>query len=116
MDLTAPGKNVWEIECLSLSESESYACSQLFAADGSTHRIGGYPEAVQNDDLELTAELVWHGIYCGNSTGYREGKSRGLGACAADWRLLLQLDSEKDAALMWGDLGRLFFMIREKDL
>jgi uncharacterized protein YwqG len=77
---------------------------------------GGFPETVQNNDLELTAELVSHGIYCGNPKGYREGKSRGLGAGAADWRLLLQLDSEEDAGMMWGDLGRLYFMIREEDL
>ena len=116
LDLTGPGEGVWEIECLCLNGSESDAYSRLFVRDGSAHRIGGYPEAVQNGDLGLTAELVSHGIYCGDSRGFREGKSRGLEAGAANWRLLLQLDSDEDAGMMWGDVGRLYFMIREEDL
>ena len=30
---------------------------------------------------------------------------------AADWRLLLQLDTDDEASMMWGDLGRLYFWI-----
>ena len=63
-DLTGPGIETWEIESLRLDNSESYAYSQLFAEDGTVHRIGGYPNVMQNDNLQLTAELVSHGIYC----------------------------------------------------
>ncbi|MGA2218181.1 MAG: YwqG family protein [Terracidiphilus sp.] len=116
LDLTAPSQNAREIERLRLSESELDAYGQLFAVEGSAHRIGGYPDAVQNDDFGLTAELVSHGVNCGSSRAYREGKSRGLGAGADDWRLLLQLDSEDDAGMIWGDAGRLYFVAREQDL
>jgi uncharacterized protein YwqG len=115
-DLTGPSSSEWEIESLRLSDAESEAYSQLFAEDGSAHRIGGYPDVVQNEDMTLTAELVSHGINCGSPAGYKEGKSKGLGAGATDWRLLLQLDSEEDAGMMWGDVGKLFFLIREQDL
>ncbi|HWA96506.1 MAG TPA: YwqG family protein [Terracidiphilus sp.] len=96
-DLTAPAQDLWEIECLDLSDAESSAYGELFAQvcanDGSIHRIGGYPNQVQFNQLTGTDD-----------------------AGATDWRLLLQLDSENDAGMMWGDLGKLYFMIREHDL
>jgi uncharacterized protein YwqG len=33
-----------------------------------------------------------------------------------DWHLLLQVDSEQAAGMMWGDVGRLYYWIRSKDL
>jgi uncharacterized protein YwqG len=97
LDLTAPAQDVWEIECLHLSDAELYAYGELFtqvcASDESVHRMGGYPNVVQHSRPESRS-----------SSG------------AADWRLLLQLDSEKDAGMMWGDQGRLYFMIRDHDL
>ena len=33
-----------------------------------------------------------------------------------DWSLLLQLDSDEKALTMWGDAGRLFYWILQKDL
>lgn len=97
LDLTAPPQDVWEIECLHLSDAESDAYGELFAqvcaSDGSVHRIGGHPNQVQYTQLKFTGDTK-----------------------AADWRLLLQLDSESDAGMMWGDQGRLYFMIQEQDL
>lgn len=97
LDLTAPAQDVWEIRSLHLSDTESDAYGELFthvcASDGSVHRVGGYPNLVQFGQLERTD-----------------------GAGEADWQLLLQLDSENDAGTMWGDQGKLYFMIREQDL
>jgi uncharacterized protein YwqG len=91
-DITAPAQNAWEIRSLDLSDAESYAYCELFtqvsASDGSVHRMGGYPNQVQYGELEP----------------------------ADDWRLLLQLDSEDKAGMMWGDRGRLYFTIREEDM
>jgi uncharacterized protein YwqG len=98
-----------------MSESDLDRYASIFDIDQTTHRIGGYPEITQHDDLEVTAELVSHGIR-GNSDGRRDAERRGIGAGAGDWRLLLQVDSQEDAGMMWHDVGRLFFMIREQDL
>src|SRR5262249_29738319 len=41
---------------------------------------------------------------------------RGAGDHADGWRLLAQVDSDDAAKMMWGDLGKLYFMIRPGDL
>jgi uncharacterized protein YwqG len=33
-----------------------------------------------------------------------------------DWLVLLQLDSEESSDMMWGDDGKLYFMIHKEDL
>ena len=97
LDLTAPAQNVWEIESLHLSDAESYAYGELFAqvcaSNESIHRMGGHPNLVQYGRLDSTDDMG-----------------------GAEWRLLLQLDSENQAGMMWGDQGRLYFTIREQDL
>ena len=42
-------------------------------------------------------------------------RSLGQPSEVADWRLLLQLDTDYDAGMMWGDVGCLYFWIREQD-
>lgn len=97
LDWTAPARDEWEIESLHLSYAASIAYGELFAQvgvyDGSVHRAGGYPNLVRYRQLAFPGD-----------------------AEAPDWRLLLQLDSESDAGMMWGDQGKLYFMIREQDL
>lgn len=39
-----------------------------------------------------------------------------VGGTAPDWRLLLQVDSESSAGMMWGDVGRIYWWIRRADL
>lgn len=79
------------------------------------HRVGGYPSPAQGDDMELEAQLASNGVYLGNGNGYKSKAAMQLKAGAADWRLLLQVDSDDDAGMMWGDVGLLYFWIREDD-
>jgi uncharacterized protein YwqG len=79
------------------------------------HRVGGYPEPIQGDP-KLEAQLVTNGLYCGDPTGYKRGEELGLYPGSADWELLLQVDSDDAANMMWGDVGRIYFLIRRQDL
>ena len=81
----------------------------------SFHRVGGYPDCIQGDP-KLTAQLVSRGLYCGDQSGYVEGKERGLWVGAADWDLLLQVDSEGGIGMEWGGSGRLYFLIHRRDV
>lgn len=88
----------------------------LLPASGAAHQILGHPELIQNP-MELECQLVSNGIYCGDSTGYESAQAAPLAPGAADWRLLLQIDTDEDGpGWMWGDLGRIYFWIREQDL
>ncbi len=60
--------------------------------------------------------LVTNGLYCGDQTGYEDPRARELEGGADEWMLLLQLDSDDGADLMWGDGGMLYFWIRKEDL
>jgi uncharacterized double-CXXCG motif protein len=87
------------VRTLKLSETELTAYRQtlkkLRAPEGNPlHKLLGWPDTIQNDMAELCSRVVG-------------GK---------DWRILLQLDSEEGAGMMWGDAGRLYFWIRERDL
>jgi uncharacterized protein YwqG len=80
------------------------------------HKLLGYPDPIQNE-MQTECQLVSHGIYCGNADGYRDPRAETLRPGANDWRLLLQVDSEEDrAGMMWGDVGRVYFWIRDEDL
>lgn len=93
LDLTAPALDVWELRSLNLSDAESCAYCELFtqvsASDRAVQRMGGYPNQVQYSKLMSTDD---------------------------GWQLLMQLDSEDEAGMMWGDVGKIYFTIREQDL
>jgi uncharacterized protein YwqG len=82
---------------------------------GGQHRLLGYSANLQGD-MQLEAQLVTHGINCGGPEGYRSAQAKALEAGADDWRLLLQIDSDRTANLTWGDAGMLYFWIRQEDL
>ncbi len=68
------------------------------------HRLLGHPDPIQGD-MQHECQLASHGVYCGG----RAERPPELRAGAVDWRLLLQVDTDDDAGMMWGDCGRLFF-------
>ncbi|QNA84973.1 DUF1963 domain-containing protein [Sphingomonas sp. So64.6b] len=79
------------------------------------HQVGGFADPVQGDDMELDCQLTSNGIYLGSGDGYRSPEARSLKAGKGDWRLLLQLDTDDKADMMWGDAGMLYFWVRERD-
>lgn len=85
--------------------------------DSGYHHLLGYPQAIQND-MRLECQLVTNGLYCGDSSGYNDPRADRLLGGAKDWNLLLQIDTdeERGPGWMWGDVGRLYFWIRDQDL
>ncbi len=79
------------------------------------HQILGHPQPLQ-DEMQLECQLVSHGISTGSPAGFEDPRVAELAPGAAEWRLLLQVDSDDKPGWMWGDEGKLYFWIREQDL
>jgi uncharacterized protein YwqG len=80
------------------------------------HHLGGYPDPIQSEDMDLDCQLVSNGLYCGDESGYKDKRAAMLEAGRSDWTLLLQIDSDDGTEMMWGDGGTLYFWIRKDDL
>ena len=83
--------------------------------EGSGNKLLGHSDNIQGG-MELECEYVTHGLYCGDGTGYKKAKALGLDKNAGHWNLLMQVESNEDLGMMWGDLGRLYLWITDEDL
>jgi uncharacterized protein YwqG len=75
------------------------------------HRMLGYADTLQ-DDMRLQCQLVAHGV----KIGTQDPRSAALASGAASWLLLLQIDSDAQAGMRWGDAGMLYFWIEREAL
>ena len=82
---------------------------------GMRNKLLGHADPVQGG-MELECEYVTHRINCGTPDGYRIARSQGLDKNASRWNLLLQVESNEELGMMWGDLGRLYLWITDEDL
>ena len=78
-------------------------------------QIGGFPSPIQGDSMEEDCQLASGGVYCGNSDVYNSKEAEKLRRELLDWKLLLQFDSDDEIGAMWGDMGMLYFWVRESD-
>jgi uncharacterized protein YwqG len=78
------------------------------------HQVSGFPWPVQGDDMEFECQLVASGLYCGDGSGYEDRRAKLLSADAANWRLLLQLDTDDELGVMWGDAGLIYYWVEEE--
>lgn len=79
----------------------------------SMHQLLGYPSPVQDDEMERRCHLTSLGL--SQEWDYSEDIEKG----AKDWTLLAQFDSgygDKNLGWNLGDVGRLFFWIKQQDL
>ncbi len=88
---------------------------QYYRSRQSVHRLLGHPLNIQND-MQLEVQLVSNGLYCGNRIGFEDPRAKELEPGEDDWLLLLQVDTDDDSGLMWGDCGMLYFWIHSADL
>jgi uncharacterized protein YwqG len=91
------------------------------------HRVWGWPHLIQNDSMEAECEAstrrggvlrrLGDAVRSATVAGSRQDEGRAFERTARDsWRLLLQVDSDEAAGMMWGDSGMLYFWIRDDDL
>lgn len=83
--------------------------------EGAAHQVLGFPCTIQGD-MRLECQLASNGLYCGDESGYKDPRAKALEPGAEDWQLLLQLDTDDRAGMLWGDLGTLYFWIKKQDL
>ena len=115
-ELTLPGD--WPILEYGTPADEAYEAlyDDLMKDGPGRHRLLGHAQVIQ-DSMELECQLASNGIYCGGPKGYQSAKAKVLAEGAADWRLLLQIDSDRDGpGWMWVDAGRIYFWIKREDL
>jgi uncharacterized protein YwqG len=82
--------------------------------DRPKHQVSGLPSPIQRDTMELECQLVSHGLFCGDSTGYQDPRAASLRSGSAQWRLLFQMDTDDELNVMWGDVGMLYFWVEEE--
>lgn len=98
-----------------LSDDEWETIDERVRPPAPAHQVGGYPVPVQGDGMELECQLASNGVYVGGPEGYSTPQAHALEAGADDWILLLQVDSDEDAGILWGDSGMLYYWIRKQD-
>ncbi|HJS85803.1 MAG TPA: YwqG family protein [Acetobacteraceae bacterium] len=102
-EVTLPMLDVLRAEFdLTDGEVEAYWAldRRVYPPDGSgqvIHRLLGHPQPIQ-DDMRTTLQFA-------------ASVPGPPAAGAADWRLLLQVDSDDAARMMWGDVGRLYYWL-----
>lgn len=79
------------------------------------NKLLGHSDNIQGE-MELECELVTHGIYCGNPSGYQDPKRKELEKNVNQWHLLLQIDTNDEIDMIWGDCGRIYLWITDENL
>ncbi|WP_298047407.1 YwqG family protein [uncultured Cardiobacterium sp.] len=113
-----PNWSSWLVRDYNWTDEESDAWWEYWETwnEDIRHKLLGHSDNIQGD-MELECQLVSHGEYCGDSDAYESERGKALAPGAADWILLLQIDSDEDNCnMMWGDSGRLYLWIRKDDL
>jgi uncharacterized protein YwqG len=106
------------MENIKLNDEEFDAFNDVIAKvneDDFRNKLLGHSDNVQGG-MELECELVTNNLYCGDGSAYEDPKAKNLEKNVDLWNLLLQIDSNDEANMGWGDVGRLYFWIRENDL
>ena len=104
-------------EALALTEDDREKYWELMdeVSESLVNKLLGHSNNIQGG-MELECELVTNGLYCGDPSGYKEGRAKGLDKNTGHWNLLLQVDSNEEIGMMWGDCGRLYLWITDEDL
>lgn len=101
-----------------LSDAEYDTYWELYHSTLSSHpahQLFGHPNIVQNP-MEIECEMVTNGVYFGDRKWLKHPRLGEFKERSKDWCLLLQVDTDDDAGMMWGDAGMLYFWTRKESL
>ena len=115
---TLPGYDTEEGASLAFTEQERDAYFELladmdaqFMGNQPRHKLGGFAENIQGDvRAEFAAALDSAGKPSGTADWAKATEK------ATEWELLLQIDSDDQLNVMWGDAGMIYFGLRREDL
>ena len=103
-----------EIDIESFTDADWDNYFELTEDIDSGHKMFGYPEQIQGE-IELECEYVARGYEPMQKVDAKELKE--IEVAKNRWQLLLQIDSDtENSNMMWGDGGKLYFMIDQIDL
>jgi uncharacterized protein YwqG len=74
------------------------------------HQLLGNPQTIQ-DDMRLECQFASHGV-----TDINDPRAKELSNGANEWQLLLQIDTDEDIDMRWGDAGMIYYWLRASDL
>lgn len=109
--------------------------------DAPKHQIAGYPYPIQNDTMEQECQgiynrlamkdkdpdtanpiagaqgwrLLFQHIFNRSAVKSKAPETKQPMPGAQDWRLLFQVDSDDDLGLMWGDVGKIYFWVKQDE-
>lgn len=115
-------KPIWTCRCydypdnppyLSETQSENYnrLYSSVYAAIQPKHMMLGHAYPQQTDVRIYAQALLWRFNHPSTKVDYDAAK-----AAMGQWVTLLQIDTDDDLGMMWGDVGLIYYMFREQDL
>jgi uncharacterized protein YwqG len=114
-DFFSPIVGGLELDAREREEYDGYLKGLLASRPSPHHRLLGHPEAI-GGDAQTDCQLVTHGVDLSETIDGKDPRLQVLARGSAEWRLLLQLDSNPAAGMEWGESGRLYFFIHESDL
>lgn len=116
LEMTFAPWESFEVDRIGIDRPGTNYARVLGTPDDVIHRLLGHPDPVQGD-MQHECQLASNGVFCGNSGYTQDPTAQQLWPGSHQWRLLLQIDSSEDlTGMMWGDLGRIYYWIREEDL
>ncbi len=104
-----------EMNPLAEEDEEAYFSLMDELEGQSQVKLLGHSDNMQGS-MENECEYIAHGFSTCTSDEYETARAMGLDEGCLRWKLLLQLDSNEDARMMWGDCGLLYLWITEEDL
>jgi uncharacterized protein YwqG len=114
---SAPSPEWLDVDCGELGVDIEALDTQVAAFadappdDELQHRIGGYPNEIQDECMPLSCELLARDHSRAASAHEVTPAAR---RASKEWRLLLQIDSDPALEMNFGDGGRLYVFIRER--